>query len=158
VTESEKDAAAVRLAPPLVYLLAVIAGVLLQYLVYPLRAALPGGLRITATVVLAALGLALMLGAFRHFQRTGQDPAPWTPTPEMIASGVYERTRNPMYVSMTLLLASIGIGAANGWMLLSIPLVVLVIQQTAIRHEEAYLERKFGEPYLAYKRRVRRWI
>ena len=151
------DAATVRLPPPLVVLATIAAGVLLQHL-FPLRVALPTGARIAASGALGAIAVALGVGAMRHFRRTGQNPAPWTSTPEIIATGVYRRTRNPMYVSMALFQASLAIGAANGWLLLLVPLLVLVIQATAIRHEEAYLERKFGDAYRAYKRRVRRWI
>jgi protein-S-isoprenylcysteine O-methyltransferase Ste14 len=59
---------------------------------------------------------------------------------------------------MALLQTAIAIGCANGWVLLAVPVVLTIIWATAIRHEEAYLERKFGETYLAYKRSVRRWL
>jgi protein-S-isoprenylcysteine O-methyltransferase Ste14 len=39
-----------------------------------------------------------------------------------------------------------------------LPLLVLVTQRELIEREERYLERTFGEEYLAYKRRVRRWV
>jgi len=152
------DGAAVRLPPPLVYLFGVIAGVLLHVYVHPLPLGLSPGVRIAASAVLFAAGLALGIGAIAHFRRTGQSPAPWTSTPAIIARGSYRLTRNPMYVGMTLFQASFAFAAANGWILALIPLVVLVVQVTAIRHEEAYLERKFGSTYLDYKKRVRRWI
>jgi protein-S-isoprenylcysteine O-methyltransferase Ste14 len=79
-------------------------------------------------------------------------------TPEIISSGVYRATRNPMYLGMILLQIGIGIGLANGWILVLIPLVLVIINATAIRHEEAYLEGKFGDTYTAYKASVRRWI
>jgi protein-S-isoprenylcysteine O-methyltransferase Ste14 len=44
------------------------------------------------------------------------------------------------------------------WAILLVPLVVYVIQREVIEREERYLERTFGEEYLAYKRRVRRWV
>ena len=158
MTDGERDGAAVRFPPPLVYLIAVVAGLVLQAFVHPLRLEFPLAPRIGASAALAGVGLGLIAGAIGHFRRTGQDPAPWKSTPEIIASGVYRFTRNPMYLSMALAQASIGIGAANGWILAAIPIVLVLIQTIAIRHEEAYLERKFGETYVAYKRSVRRWI
>ena len=152
-----RDGATVRFPPPLVYLGAVIAGGLLQ-LVLPWTLPLGRGLRIGAAFAIGALGVALMAGAIRLFRRTGQDPAPWAPTPEIVSSGVYRFTRNPMYVGMTLLQIAIGVGFANLWILALVPPAVAVIQAIAIRHEEAYLERKFGATYLDYKRSVRRWI
>jgi protein-S-isoprenylcysteine O-methyltransferase Ste14 len=44
------------------------------------------------------------------------------------------------------------------WVILPLPLVVYVIQREVIGREERYLERTFGEEYLAYKARVRRWV
>jgi protein-S-isoprenylcysteine O-methyltransferase Ste14 len=44
------------------------------------------------------------------------------------------------------------------WAILFLPLLVLVTQRELIEREERYLERTFGEEYLAYKRRVRRWV
>jgi len=52
----------------------------------------------------------------------------------------------------------IGIGLGNGWIVALVPPVLLVVYFTAIRHEEAYLERKFGETYAKYKASVRRWL
>jgi protein-S-isoprenylcysteine O-methyltransferase Ste14 len=46
----------------------------------------------------------------------------------------------------------------NWWILAVTPLGAWVLQRFAILPEEAYLERKFGDTYLAYKRRVRRWL
>jgi protein-S-isoprenylcysteine O-methyltransferase Ste14 len=43
------------------------------------------------------------------------------------------------------------------WAILPLPLVLYVIQREVIGREEHYLERTFGEEYLAYKERVRRW-
>jgi len=155
---NERDAAAVRFPPPLVYLLAVIAGVLLQAFVLPLPLGLARGARIALGVAAALLGAASMAAAIGLFRRTGQDPTPWKSTPEIVSTGVYRLTRNPMYVGMALIQTGIGIGWGNGWILLLLPVALVVIYTSAIRHEEAYLERKFGEVYLRYKGSVRRWI
>jgi len=152
------DGAAVRFPPPFVYLGAVVLGGLLHVLVFPLPIDLPTGLRIAVAAVAALIGLMLGVGALGLFRRTGQDPKPWESTPEIISTGIYRYTRNPMYVGMALLQLSIGIGWGNGWIVALLPPVLVLIYATAIRHEEAYLERKFGEGYLAYKRSVRRWL
>jgi protein-S-isoprenylcysteine O-methyltransferase Ste14 len=157
--EAEKtDGAAVRLPPPLVYLVAVIAGGLLHELVVPWPLGLAPGVRIAGAAGAVLAGVALLAGALGLFRRTGQDPKPWKSTPEIISTGVYQRTRNPMYVGMALLQAGIAIGWANVWILALVPVVLAVVYATAIRHEEAYLERKFGDAYRAYKRSVRRWL
>ena len=153
----QRDGAAVRLPPPLVYLIAVVLGGAL-HLAVPLRFDPGLGARIGLAAVASALGFGLIAAAIAHFRRTGQDPKPWKSTPEIISSGIYRFTRNPMYVGMALIQAGIGIGARNGWILALIPAVLAVVNWTAIRHEEAYLERKFGDSYIAYKNSVRRWL
>ena len=153
-----RDGAAVRLPPPLVFLLALLLGFALQFLVTPLRPPLPGGLRVALAVALALAGLALAGAAIGLFRRSGQDPRPWESTPEVIAHGVYRYTRNPMYVGMALVQAAIGVGAANGWILALVPVSLAIVFVTAVRHEEAYLTRKFGAEYVAYTQRVRRWL
>jgi protein-S-isoprenylcysteine O-methyltransferase Ste14 len=155
---SEHDGAAVQLPPPLVYVGALLLGMLLHAFVWPLRLPLAPLPRGAATVLCALAGLALVGSAIGLFRRTGQDPKPWRSTPEILSSGVYRFTRNPMYVGMALLQAAIGFGLANGWIVLLVAPVLGIVAITAVRHEEAYLERKFGEPYLAYKRSVRRWL
>lgn len=156
--EVQGDAAAVRLPPPIAYVGAVLAGLLCQWLVAPLSFQLGLPLRIGAATLAVGLGLALIAAAIGLFRRSGQKPEPWKPTPEVVSSGVYRITRNPMYVGMALIQLGIGIGAQNGWILLLIPVALAVVYATAVRHEEAYLERKFGAGYLDYKRSVRRWL
>lgn len=152
------DGAAVRLPPPLVFLLAVVAGGVLHALVSPLPATLPGGPRVALAAIAAALGIALVAAALGLFRRTGQDPKPWKSTPEVISGGVYRHTRNPMYVGMALLQTALGVGWGNGWILAFVPVSLAIVYWSAIRHEEAYLERKFGEAYTRYKESVRRWL
>lgn len=154
----ERDGAAVRFPPPLVYLIAVIIGGLLHAFVFPLPFALALSARIGLAVAAALLGVALLAAAIGLFRRTGQDPKPWKSTPEIISTGIYRATRNPMYVGMALIQISTGIGWANGWIVALVLPVLVIVYAIAIRHEEAYLERKFGDSYLEYKRSVRRWF
>jgi protein-S-isoprenylcysteine O-methyltransferase Ste14 len=150
--------AAVRFPPPLVPVIALALGVVIQLWGWPLLIPMGVALRMGIAVLLLILGGALMAAAFGLFRSTGQDPKPWLSTPEIISTGIYRFTRNPMYVSMGLLQAGIGIGLANGWVVLLVPAVWVVIYLIAIRHEEAYLEEKFGTVYTEYKASVRRWF
>ena len=153
----KNDAAAVRFPPPLVYLIAVFAGVLL-HLLLPLPLALPRTARVALAVLSALAGTVLIRSAIGHFRRTGQDPMPWKSTPEIISSGIYRFTRNPMYMGMAFIQLGIGIALGNAWIVALLPVAMAFIYASAIRHEEAYLERKFGESYTRYKASVRRWL
>ena len=154
----ENDSAAVRIPPPLVYLGAVLLGIVAHAYIAPLPVALSTGLRHSMAMAIAIPGLVLMGGAVGLFRRTGQKPAPWTPTPEIISTGVYRITRNPMYVGMALLQFAIGIGLGNWWIVMLVPVALAVVHITAVRHEERYLDQKFADAYRRYKTAVRRWL
>ncbi|MCL4684902.1 isoprenylcysteine carboxylmethyltransferase family protein [Myxococcota bacterium] len=156
--QDPQDGAAVRFPPPFVYLIAVCVGGVLHAFVAPLPIGLSRMPRIALALVSAGAGFALVSSAMGRFRLTGQDPKPWKSTPEIISSGVYRYTRNPMYVGMALVQTSIGIGWGNGWILAFVPIVLVILYGVAVRHEEAYLERKFGDLYTRYKASVRRWF
>ena len=160
-TDSQKrDAAAVRVFPPGVPLVTVLVGVGLDYL-WPvdLGIALPAPARYWLGGLIAA-GSFVGLGfwSVRIFRRSGQSENPWKPTPQIVERGPFRVTRNPMYLQMVLICTGIAIILWNVWVLVLTPLCAWVLQKFAIEPEEAYLEGKFGDAYLAYKRRVRRWI
>jgi protein-S-isoprenylcysteine O-methyltransferase Ste14 len=91
-------------------------------------------------------------------RRTGQSENPWRPSTSIVTTGPFRRTRNPMYLHMLLVALGAAILFRNVWVVLLIPVGGWVLLRLAILPEEAYLERKFGEEYLAYKRRVPRWL
>lgn len=153
-----EEGAAVRFPPPLVYLIAMIVGVLAQAFVAPLHLDFSSSFRIGGAVVIACISVPLMASAISLFNRSGQDPKPWAVTPEIITSGIYRFTRNPMYVGMALLQVAVGVGLASGWILAFVPIVLVIVYVIAVRHEESYLEQKFGSIYTDYRASVRRWI
>lgn len=158
-TESnDQDGADVRFPPPLVPVIGLAVGVAMHRYIMPLSLPLVGTLRYAAAALVIGAGMALLVAAFGMFRKTGQDPKPWLGTPEIISTGIYRFTRNPMYVSMGLLQAGVGIALANGWVVLLVPVTCAAIYLIAIRHEEAYLEEKFGSAYTEYKLSVRRWL
>ena len=152
------DGAAVRFPPPFVPVIGLVIGIVLEQWVLPISQPLMPIIRYGVGGLLIVVGLLLMAAAFGLFRSTGQDPKPWEATPEIISTGIYGFTRNPMYVSMGLLQAGIGLALVNAWIVLFVPATWITIYLIAIRHEEAYLEKKFGSVYLDYKKSVRRWI
>ncbi|MGB5599733.1 MAG: isoprenylcysteine carboxylmethyltransferase family protein, partial [Thiothrix litoralis] len=79
-------------------------------------------------------------------------------TQALVTQGPYRYTRNPMYVGMLIILLgwSIWLGSISPFLLL--PLFVWVLTKQQIIPEEKILEQTFGDAYLAYKRRVSRWL
>jgi protein-S-isoprenylcysteine O-methyltransferase Ste14 len=156
----QNDAAAVRVFPPGVPLAVIILGVALEWLVpIDVGFGLPPAWRyaVGAAIVAGAI-LGLGLWSVALFRRSGQDENPWKPSPVLVERGPFRISRNPMYVQMMLVCVGFAVLLANVWILLLTPVGAWVIQRLAILPEEAYLERKFGDDYRAYKRRVRRWI
>ena len=79
------------------------------------------------------------------------------PVPKLTTEGPFRLSRNPGYLSFVMIYAGIALLRNSLWAILLLPLVVMVMQREVIGREESYLERTFGEEYLTYKVRVRRW-
>jgi protein-S-isoprenylcysteine O-methyltransferase Ste14 len=157
-TQSNHGGADVRLPPPLVFLALVGIGVAVQRFAWPVAPPLPLWPRAVAGSVVGMAGLGIGVLAGSWLKRTGQDLAPWKPSPELVVRGIYRYTRNPMYAGMTLIQLGIGIAVGNVWIAAFAPISLLLVHFLAVRHEEAYLEDKFGENYARYKASVRRYL
>jgi protein-S-isoprenylcysteine O-methyltransferase Ste14 len=123
-----------------------------------LRLGLPIAARIAAGAVVTLAGVALIGSAIGLFRRSGQDPAPWKPTPNLVFRGPYRFTRNPMYVGMTAVQVGIGLFVDSLWVIGLAAVSLLVVHLIAVLPEEKYLAEKFGAPYEDYLRRVRRYL
>lgn len=155
-TESIPDRANVIVLPPLLFLGTFLVGLLLRFL-------FPTPLLHTATALLIGLpvalaGIVLLLLGFREMIRNKTTINPSGVTTTIVSGGPYRYTRNPMYIALTVIYSG-GCIAVNAWwgFLLIIPLLLLV-QKGIIEREETYLTRKFGDEYLGYKAKVRRWV
>jgi protein-S-isoprenylcysteine O-methyltransferase Ste14 len=150
-----RDSAGVVAPPPLIYLGGLAVGFALEALLP--GTSIPGAVRWILGGVLLVAGLVL-LGSFNTvFQRKGTAVEPWKPTTAIVTTGPYRLTRNPAYLGMALVYIGIALLADALWVLVPLPVVLLIIDRMVIAREERYLERKFGQEYLNYKGRVRRW-
>ena len=156
---ANSDRAAVRFPPPLVALLIILLGYGLERALPLLVVPVPSVARYAVGGLIVATAVAVLgVWPFVLFKRSGQDLKPWTPTPELLVAGPYKFTRNPMYLMMVLVCVGVAVILASAWTLLLSPLCGWIVFLTAVRQEEAYLERKFGDGYRRYKQMVRRWI
>ena len=80
------------------------------------------------------------------------------PVPRLTTEGPFRYSRNPSYLALAMIYAGIAFLLNSLWAILFLPLVVVVMQREVIGREERYLERTFGEEYLTYKGKVRRWV
>jgi len=156
---SDKERGArVRFPPPLVFLTCVISGFAIQRTVMTVHYPVDRWLTIAVGLVVLLTGASLVASARILFLRTRQNPVPWTPTPQLIFTGPYRFTRNPMYVGITFVMIGIGLVRDNPWVSAFAVPALLVVHLIAVRPEETYLATKFGDPYRAYLARVRRYL
>jgi protein-S-isoprenylcysteine O-methyltransferase Ste14 len=145
-----------RIVPPVYLLVALLAMTALHYWL-PIAPLLRAPFTWLGALVIIA-GIAVAVSAVRLFDRAGTPVLPFEPSTALVTDGLYRYTRNPMYLGLALVL----LGA---WMLfgtlgpgLAFVAFVWVIQSNFIRGEERFLESIFGEQYVSYRARVRRWI
>src|SRR5690606_21093810 len=104
------------------------------------------------------LGLMLLAWAALNFQRAGTNVPTNRPSTAIVATGPYRFSRNPIYIAMLIGQIGVAIYFDNAWQfVVAIPFIA-VLRYGVIAREESYLERKFGQTYLDYKARVRRWL
>lgn len=145
------------LPPPLPYAAAIAGGWWLDRHVLPVNMDMDS-IGLTLAWLCITLGLLLMLWAVYAFARHRTTINPYAAATRLCTSGPYRHSRNPIYVGDWLILAGCSLWMATIWPILLSPLVWAAIMHGVIRHEEAYLEARFGEEYRSYKGRVRRWI
>ncbi|HKW33215.1 MAG TPA: isoprenylcysteine carboxylmethyltransferase family protein [Candidatus Acidoferrum sp.] len=149
--------AKVRFPPPLIYLAFILLGVALRFAL-PMPDPADGFIVRAAGITLILAGFWLNGYAWKLFKRTGQHPAPWKPSPELVLQGPYRFTRNPMYLGMTCIQVGLGLALNNLWISLLAALSLLAVHFVAVVPEEKYLAEKFGESYTGYVIKVRRYL
>jgi protein-S-isoprenylcysteine O-methyltransferase Ste14 len=153
---TRSDSPGVWFPPPLLYALAVIAGVLLDR-----RWRLPiatGPLTAITAALLLVCGLALSMVSIDRFRRSATSIVPIRPAGALVLSGPYNYTRNPMYVGLALVTIAAALFRATWWPIVLLAPTLAIVQQFVILPEERYLRRRFGAEYEAYAHRVRRWL
>ena len=92
------------------------------------------------------------------FTRAKTNISPYQPTKAIVTSGPYRFTRNPAYMGFTMIVSGVAVMAEALWVFAALVPTIALIDRAVIAREERYLESKFGDEYLSYKRRVRRWL
>ena len=152
----QADRAAVAFHPPLMLLVLIVVGIGAQWLFD--AAFLPAELGATIGIPIVAASLFIFGWAISTMIRGGASVPTNTATDAIVSVGPFKLTRNPIYLSMALLLVGIGFWSNSLWFVSFAVVAILLLTRYVIQPEEHYLESKFGETYLRYKNKVRRWI
>ncbi len=142
--------------PPLIFFVFALLG-------FPLNMMLP--LHLGTSMILKVVGSLLLVMVIlfvvyikRLFDHNKTHIEPWRTTHHIITQGVYRYSRNPIYLSFSVFFTGLALIFNNVWILISIVPSLCCIHFFIIKKEEGYLEEKFGQEYLDYKNKVRRWL
>jgi protein-S-isoprenylcysteine O-methyltransferase Ste14 len=156
MSNDEQANPGIKVPPPLFYLLPLSLGLVLDRRAHiPF---LPRGVRRIIGWSLVGGGVALVGWASQTMRAADTTTRPDKPVSSLVQNGPFRYTRNPLYLSMTMIYVGIAVLRNTLWAILLLPLVLYAIQREVIKREERYLESTFGEEYLNYKARVRRWV
>ena len=141
-----------RIPPPIVTLLFAI-DIWVMSIIIPAAALLTGPYSLLVAYGLLALGFGMAVAGvigFRVAATTVNPLKPETAT-SLVTCGVFQYSRNPMYVGLTVYLAA-------GCVLLAVSLFIAYIYRFQIVPEERAMHKLFGAEYEAYQSSVRRWL
>jgi protein-S-isoprenylcysteine O-methyltransferase Ste14 len=152
----ERDNPGISVPPPLIYVVPLVLGLMLdRRWQVPF---LPRG-------VARGLGLALLGGGavlngwfLRTIRKTDVPIRTDKPVPRLTTEGPFRYSRNPSYLALAMIYGGVASLRNSLWAMLLLAPAVTVMQREVIGREERYLERTFGDEYLAYKGKVRRWV
>jgi protein-S-isoprenylcysteine O-methyltransferase Ste14 len=105
-----------------------------------------------------AAGLALVVWGMISLYVGGTTVQPTRRAARLVTEGAFRFRRNPIYMGEVLLLLGLAELSHNVWLAVLAPLFAIAIQALAILPEERHLEARFGQDYLDYKERTRRWF
>jgi protein-S-isoprenylcysteine O-methyltransferase Ste14 len=147
-----------KIPPPIVMVLLSIAAFGVARLLPALSFPFP--LRAYAATVIALVGLALNVLPKRDFRRVGTTVNPLRPksTTQLVTTGIYRYSRNPMYLGHALILLGWTLYLHNAAAALAVPAFMLYITRFQIRPEERYLSVQFADSYTSFRRQTPRWL
>lgn len=144
--------------PPLLFLVCLIAGAVLQYIkpvpIGPYAFGL--GMVVGLLLLLAATGIAA--AALREMKQHGTTVEPGGEPTYLVTTGPFRFTRNPLYVSLLTIVVAIAVMMNTVWLLVAAVVLLLLLDRLVVRREEAVMNRRFPDAYAIYKSRVRRWL
>lgn len=108
--------------------------------------------------VLVAAGTVLTGVSITLFARARTTIIPVGRAGSLVTWGPYRFTRNPMYLAQTLLYLGFAALFGFGWTALLLPLPMAFLDRFMIPFEERRLQEVFGQTYVDYCARVRRWL
>ena len=156
--EQPKDTAGVIAPPPFIFAAFLLLGWGIDKALGTGAIAADAMWQKVVAVALIVAGLGIEMWAAGLFHKAGTAAIPYKPTMALVTGGPFRFSRNPMYVGFALTYLGLAFGLNTPVAIgLLLPCLVVMTWGVILR-EERYLEAKFGQAYLDYKKRVRRWL
>ena len=110
--------------------------------------------------VLFLLGFGILFSAARSFKeyQTTINPIKIETASSLVVSGIFNYSRNPMYLGMALILLGLSLKFNLIGGLIFTALFIIFITNFQIKPEEKAMLKIFGEEFVNYKDKVRRWL
>ena len=156
--EKKKDSPGVYIPPPLFYVLTFLAAVFIQKKFFINASVFRLQFTKAVGILLLVISLFFLVTSLREFFLSKNTLILIKPASSLQTNGIYNISRNPMYVALALIYLGLTCLIGNWWNIILFPLLFLLIQEYVIKSEEKYLERAFGTEYFDYKKGVRRWL
>ena len=117
-------------------------------------------LQMEISILILSAGILIFVNPVLQFikSKTTVNPIQFEEVNKLVTSGIFKYSRNPMYLGMLMIVLSTSIFYLNIYSILTPLLFILWINKFQIKREEEFLIEKFGDEYLSYKKKTRRWI
>ena len=155
---TKPDTPGVLAPPPLIFFACLLVGWGLG-LLWPFElAALTLPVRLILGSAFFLVSVSLAISALMIMHRFNTPAESWKLSVRLVSSGPFRFTRNPIYIALCSALAGIASFTASGWIFAFVPILFFILDLGVVRREERYLADRFGQEYVEYTRRVRRWL
>lgn len=151
------DAPAVVLPPPLLLGGALLVGLALDF-VAGWHLPMPLFARSLLGIILCGLGALPAVTAIRTLREANTPVPTWLPVRQIVTTGPYRYSRNPIYVGLILIYLGLVIILGSGTGLLLLLPLVGVLHFGVVLREEEYLNARFGDAYKKYCASTPRWL
>ena len=142
--------------PPAIFAIAIIAGAIVNR-VYGFGSG-GGGIWSFGGGAVIALGVAISFWSIQQYRLINTSPDPKHRAQALVIAGPYRFSRNPLYIAAALMHVGFGIAVNMPGIVFAVIPALFILRKGVILREEDYLEDLFGDEYLTYKARVRRWF
>ena len=145
-----------KIPPPIIALLLVVSNFFLSKKIDSIQ--LPN--QTLVSILILFIGIFILIIPVSKFikSKTTIDPIKFKKVKNLVTSGIYKYSRNPMYLGLLMVIISTTIFYLNIFSITTPFIFYFWMNKFQIEREEIFLAQKFGQKYISYKSKTRKWI